>query len=259
MEKMPVLFVGHGSPMNAIEDNAFSRAWTALGDAFPVPKAILSVSAHWFTRETLVNDSAAPEMIYDMYGFPEALYRLKYPAPGSPALAHRVHALIGERIEIDNGWGIDHGTWSVLRRVYPSADIPIVQLSVNARLSPAEHLALGRTLKPLRDEGVLIFGSGNVVHNLSLVDWSMDDGYPWAEEFDAFIRRAVTSRTFDDVANYRQAGRPAELAVPTPDHFSPLLYALGASDEHDALRVFNDACLLGSMSMTSYLFTPEQT
>ena len=253
--RMPVLFVGHGSPMNAIEDNEFSRAWTALGKALEKPKAILSISAHWFTRGTKVNDSPAPTMIYDMYGFPDELYALKYPAPGSPELAYRTRELVGDFVTIDNNWGIDHGTWSVLHRVFPGADIPVVQLSVNAALTPAEHYEIGKKLRSLRDEGVLIFGSGNVVHNLARVDWRMNDGQPWAQEFDQYIHRAVTNGRHQDVIDFANDGEPAQLSVPSIDHFAPLLYVLGASDANDQVRVINADCTLGSMSMTSYLFS----
>lgn len=255
--KMPVLFVGHGSPMNAIEDNDYSRVWTALGKTLETPKSILSVSAHWFTRGTKVNDSTAPTMIYDMYGFPNELYQLKYPAPGSPELAYRVRELVGDFVTIDNNWGIDHGSWSVLHRVFPKADIPIVQLSVNAMLSPAEHYEIGHKLRQLRNEGVLILGSGNVVHNLSRVDWRMNDGQPWAQEFDQYIDRAIRNRAYDEVIDYTKAGESALLSVPSLDHFLPLLYVLGASDAEDTVQVFNADCTLGSMSMTSYLFTQK--
>ena len=257
IKRMPVLFVGHGSPMNAIEDNPFSRGWSALGETLERPKAILSVSAHWFTRGTKVNDSPTPSMIYDMYGFPEELYQLKYPAAGSPELAYRARTLIGEFVSIDNNWGLDHRTWSVLRRVFPKADIPIVQLSVNAMLTPAEHYAIGQQLRALREEGVLIFGSGNVVHNLSRVDWRMNDGQPWAQEFDQYIHQAILSGDYDSVLHYNRVGEAAQLSVPSIDHFAPLLYVLGASDADDSISVFNADCTLGSMSMTSYLFSDQ--
>lgn len=255
--RMPAVFVGHGSPMNAIEDNAYSRAWSALGKALTKPSAILSISAHWFTRGTKVNDSSAPEMVYDMYGFPEELYQVRYPAPGATETARRTKELLGDSVSIDNSWGIDHGTWSVLRRMYPNADIPLFQLSVNALLSPAEHFALGQKLKPLRDEGVLIFASGNIVHNLARIDWRLADGYPWAAEFDQYILRAVRDDRPQDVIAYSNAGDPALLAVPSMDHFAPLLYALGVRQPEDTLSVFNADCSLGSMSMTSYLFSDE--
>ncbi|MEA4870696.1 MAG: 4,5-DOPA dioxygenase extradiol [Christensenella sp.] len=255
MNRMPALFVGHGSPMNAIEDNPYSRAWSALGQSLEKPKAIVSISAHWFTRGTKINDEESPSMVYDMYGFPEELYQVKYPAKGSPELADRVSHLLGSAVSIDNHWGIDHGAWSVLRRMFPAADVPILPLSVNAQLAPEDHFSLGKRLMPLRDDGVLILGSGNVVHNLARIDWRKPEGTPWAEEFDQYIYRAVTTRSFNDAINYLSAGDSAELAVPSLDHFLPLLYVLGASDESDQISAFNQDCLLGSLSMTSYLFS----
>lgn len=253
-ERMPALFVGHGSPINAIEDNRFSRGWEEVGRRLPRPRAILSVSAHWYTRGTLVTDVPRPRMVYDMYGFPQALYDVTYPAPGDPALAHEVVRLLGDRVGIDNSWGIDHGTWSVLRRMFPAADVPVVQLSVDGLAAPAEHLEIGRRLAALRDEGVMVFGSGNVVHNLAMVDWDSDDGTDWGKRFDGAVRSAVEDRDFDAVLDWRRLGDEAELAVPTPDHFLPLLYVLGASSDDDELVVFNASCTLGSMSMTSYLY-----
>ncbi|MDR1628964.1 MAG: 4,5-DOPA dioxygenase extradiol [Oscillospiraceae bacterium] len=254
MERMPALFVGHGSPMNAIENNEYSARWEALGKKLPRPKAILSVSAHWFTQGTRLTDASAPRMVYDMYGFPEALYRVRYPAPGSPEFAHEAAELLGPRARTDNTWGLDHGSWSVLCRMFPKADIPVFQFSVDAKASPGEHFAIGEKLSALRERGVMIFGSGNVVHNLSRVNWGMNGGYDWAEEFDAYIKSAVASRDFDPVINYEAAGSSAVLAFPTFEHFAPLLYVLGAAYEKDTLSVFNDSCTLGSLSMTGYLF-----
>jgi 4,5-DOPA dioxygenase extradiol len=256
--RMPILFVGHGSPMNAIEDNVYSLAWNALGKMIQKPQAILSFSAHWFTRGTMVNDSPAPAMIYDMYGFPDELYRLQYPAAGLPELAQRARTLIGDYVVIDNNWGIDHGTWSVLNRMFPEADVPIVQFSINTMLTPEQHYSIGQKLIPLRDEGVLLFGSGNIVHNLSRIDWQMDDGQPWAQKFDQYIINAVLKGDHDAVIHYNQAGESSQLSVPTLDHFAPLLYVLSASDANDTVAVFNNVCLLGSMSMTSYLFTEKE-
>jgi 4,5-DOPA dioxygenase extradiol len=254
INRMPVVFVGHGSPMNAIENNDYSRAWSALGKTLPKPKATLSVSAHWFTRGTKVDDSPAPTLVYDMYGFPDELYQVRYPTPGAPETAHRTKELLGDLVTIDNDWGVDHGSWSVMRRIFPSADVPLFQLSVNALLSPAEHYALGQKLKPLREEGVLILGSGNIVHNLSRIDWRMRAGQSWAKEFDRYILRAVQEIKHQDIIGYARAGDSAQLAVPTMDHFAPLLYVLGASDETDTVSVFNADCSYGSLSMTSYLF-----
>ena len=189
--RMPALFVGHGSPMNAIEQNEYSNKWAEIAGLFPKPKAILSISAHWFTGGSRVNDEPSPKTIYDFYGFPQALYEVKYPAPGAPALAESITAMSEGRVSVDNSWGIDHGTWSVLSRMYPQADIPVTQLSVDKNLSPKEALEFGRSLYTLRRQGVLIFGSGNVVHNLARVGWQMPGGYDWADEFDDYIRRNI--------------------------------------------------------------------
>lgn len=248
-----MLFVGHGSPMNAIEDNAFTRGWRAVAARLPRPKAILAVSAHWYVEGTRTSDEARPRTIHDMYGFPRPLYEVQYPSPGSPELAQRVTQLC-PGTAIDNTWGIDHGTWSVLVHMFPQADIPVVQLSVDARKSAGAHFELGRQLAPLRDEGVLILGSGNVVHNLRLVDWRSTGGLPWADEFDTYIRGRIEARDFASVVDHRSAGAAADMAFPTPDHYDPLLYVLGASSTDDKLTVFNEARVLGSISMTGYLF-----
>lgn len=254
MSRMPALFVGHGSPMNAIEKNAFSDVWIALGEGLPKPEAILSISAHWFTRGTRINNAQAPRMIYDMYGFPDALYRVIYPAPGSPRFARRAVKLLKGRAKIDSAWGLDHGTWSVLRRIFPNADVPVFQLSVDALAAPKEHYSIGEALRSLRDEGVLIFGSGNVVHNLALVDWDHSGGFDWARAFDESIKQSVLTHRFENAVAYSGAGESARLAVPTLDHFAPLLTVLGASDGSDTIQVFNEACVFGSLSMTGYLF-----
>ncbi|MGI6239248.1 MAG: 4,5-DOPA dioxygenase extradiol [Christensenellales bacterium] len=254
MPKMPTLFIGHGSPMNAIEDNAYAKSWMALGRDLPRPEAILCVSAHWFTGGTRTSDAESPETIYDMYGFPKELYEVVYAAPGSPKFAHATRDLLGG-IPIDNSWGLDHGTWSVLRRMYPDADIPVFQLSVDARASTQAHFDMGRKLAPLRDQGVMILGSGNIVHNLRRVDWNVAGGFPWAEAFDDYIKQSILSGDYARVVDYQQAGESAPLAVPTLDHYAPLLYTLGAAREDDAVRVFNDSCSLGSISMTCYQFS----
>lgn len=254
MKRMPVLFIGHGSPMNAIEENQYTVQWEALGARLPRPQAILSVSAHWFTPGTRVMDSPAPETIYDMYGFPDELYKIVYKAPGSPHFAHLAKNLIERKTEIDNTWGFDHGTWSVLHRIYPKADIPVFQLSVDRYASFEDHFQIGRELHALREQGVLIFGSGNVVHNLARVNWNMEGGYPWAEDFDNYIKRNILNRNNQNVIRFEQAGASASLAFTIQDHFAPLLYVLGASNEEDPVFVFNDSCVLGSVSMASYLF-----
>ncbi len=254
MKRMPALFIGHGSPMNAIEENQFVREWKALGNKIPRPDAILSVSAHWFTENTRVTDSQAPETIYDMYGFPEELYRIVYPAKGSPHFAHLTKDMVGRKVTIDNSWGYDHGTWSVLHRIYPDADIPVFQLSVDRHASVREHYTIGQEISGLRDLGVLILGSGNVVHNLARVNWNMEGGYSWAEEFDAYMKESIINRKDENVINYQKAGDSASMAVPILDHFAPLAYILGASKAEEHVTVFNDSCILGSLSMTSYLF-----
>lgn len=253
-KKMPVLFIGHGSPMNAIEDNEFTRNWAKIAGEIPKPKAILSISAHWYTNGSRIMDEKNPRMVYDMYGFPDELYRIVYGAKGAAKLSHLTKQLINREVTIDNSWGYDHGTWSVLCRMYPEADIPVYQLSVDANAGPEVHFQIGREISELRESGVLIFGSGNVVHNLSRIGWDVEGGYSWAKEFDGYIKDKIIKRQYEDVINYRSAGKSSELAFPTPDHFYPLLYVLGASNENDKLSVFNDSCTLGSLSMTSYLF-----
>lgn len=253
-ERMPALFIGHGSSMNAIEDNEYSNEWAKIGKQIKKPEAILSVSAHWFTKGTKITDAVKPKVVYDMYGFPEALYRIAYQPDGSPKFAHEAMSLISNEVEIDNSWGIDHGTWSVLRRMYPEADIPVFQLSINAEASAVSHFKIGRELASLRNKGVLIFGSGNVVHNLSRVNWDIDDGYSWAEKFDDYIKDSILAGQYNNVLDYSSAGQSASMAFHTPEHFYPLLYVLGASDKNDKLTVFNNSCTLGSLSMTCYLF-----
>jgi 4,5-DOPA dioxygenase extradiol len=254
IKKMPVLFVGHGNPMNAIEDNEYSRGWVEIAKKIPRPEAILSVSAHWYTNGTKITDAAKPDTVYDMYGFPDELYQVTYNAPGAPELAHRIKDMISDDVGIDNSWGIDHGTWSVLRRMYPNADIPVLQLSVDSLTSFDAHFRIGREISSLRENGVLIMGSGNIVHNLGMAKWGMDKGFPWADEFDAYIRDKIISRQYEDVINYGNAGKSSEMAFFTPEHFYPLLYVLGASRENDRITIFNESRTMGSMSMTSYLF-----
>ncbi|OHW63327.1 LigB family dioxygenase [Andreesenia angusta] len=254
MGKMPVVFVGHGSPMNAIEKNEFNAGWREIAESIPRPKAILSISAHWYTKDTKINDEESPRAVYDMYGFPKELYELKYGAKGSPELANRVKNLKDMKVEVDNSWGIDHGTWSVLVHMYPSADIPVVQLSIDMKKDSRSHYELGRILKPLREEGVLIFGSGNIVHDLSKVNWSMQSGYDWAYDFDNYIKESIVAGDHEKVISYESAGDSARLAFKTPEHYYPLLYALGASEKDEKVEVYNDKCLMGSISMTSYVW-----
>ncbi|WKY47667.1 4,5-DOPA dioxygenase extradiol [Eubacteriaceae bacterium ES3] len=255
MAKMPVMFVGHGSPMNAIEENKYVEKWVVeIGQKIEKPKVILSVSAHWVTDDSSVNNQEHPKMIYDMYGFPQELYEVVYNAPGAPATANEVISLLDREVKIDNSWGIDHGTWSVLCRMFPNADIPVLQLSLDYRAPAEAHFQMGKELSALREKDVLILGSGNVVHNLSRVNFGMDDGFPWADEFDTYIKDNIVSRDYGQVIKYHLAGDSAKLAFQTTEHFNPLLYVLGATRPDDKLTVFNDSCTLGSVSMTSYLF-----
>lgn len=255
MPKMPVLFVGHGSPMNAIEDNEYSKNWKRIAKEIPVPKAIISVSAHWCTRGTRILDEESPKTIHDMYGFPTELYEIIYDAPGSPKFAGLAKNLISHDSEFDKSWGIDHGTWSVLVHMYPERDIPLFQISIDMQAEPKTHYKIGNELRGLREQGVLIFGSGNVVHNLRLVNWNMrGEGFAWAYEFDEHIRNSIINKNYDKVIDYLSFGEIAKLAVPNPDHYFPLLYALGASDEDDTVSVYNNKCELGSLSMTAYLW-----
>lgn len=255
--RLPVLFVGHGNPMNAIEENAWSRGFRDLAGLLPRPQAILAVSAHWYVEGTFTTGGDRPETIHDFGGFPAELYRVQYPAPGAPELARRVVELVGaRRASVSTGWGLDHGTWSVLVHLRPAADVPVVQLSLDARLAPAEHLAIGRALEPLRDEGVLVLGSGNIVHNLphAFGAWHRGDSRTpaWAREFDEEIARALERRDTDHLvaALSTEAGR---LAHPTPDHYLPLLYAAGAGGSGDTVRFPVEGFDMSSLSMRSVL------
>ena len=256
MAKMPVLFVGHGSPMNAIEDNHYTRTWQEIATKIPRPEVILSVSAHWYTRDTRINNEETPKTIHDMYGFPRELYEIQYGAAGSPLLAKKAKELISKETVYDNSWGIDHGTWSVLVHMYPQRDIPVFQVSIDAGAPPEAHYQIGRELKHLREQGVLIFGTGNIVHNLRMVDWQKGNyAFDWANQFDDFIYKNIMAKNHENIIKYKDQGEIAKLAVPTPDHFYPLLYILGASDEADKISVYNKSGELGSLTMTSYLWS----
>ena len=256
MTKMPMIFVGHGSPMNAIEDNQFTRNWKEMAKAIPKPEAIVSISAHWFTKGTKIMDEENPKTIYDMYGFPKALYEIIYNAPGNPKLARVAKNLISRDSVFDNSWGIDHGTWSVLVHMYPEREIPVFQISIDAFAPPEEHYRIGQELKSLREQGVLLFGTGNIVHNLRRIDMGLrDKGFDWGHQFDDYIKENILNGNHENVLNYMSLGESAKLAVPTPDHFNPILYILGAADQDDKVAVYNDSFVLGSVSMTSYLFS----
>jgi len=250
---MPVLFTGHGNPMNAIERNEFHRGWEEVARGLPKPKSVLCVSAHWETRGVYLTASQSPETIHDFYGFPKALFDVRYPAPGDPDLARRAQELI-EFVDarLDPGRGLDHGAWSVLVAMYPKADVPVVQLSLDTSRPGAFHYALARELRPLRDEGVLILGSGNIVHNLPLFDYHDPNPPDWAGRCDSEIKKRILERDHDALISYETLGPDARLAVPTPEHYFPLLYTLALQDEDEHLGFFNSA-VLSSISMTSVL------
>lgn len=251
MERMPMLFIGHGSPMNAIEDNEFSRSWIAVGKTIPPPKAILCVSAHWESMGTQTTAMEKPRTIYDFYGFPPELYEKTYPAPGSPELAARVLELVGaDDTAMDLKWGLDHGTWSVLARLFPKADIPVVQLSLDVNKNSQEHYDWGRQLKPLRDEGILILGSGNIVHNLRMVVFE-DIAYDWALAFDGMIKKWILDGNHDPLIQYHKQGREAALSINSAEHYKPLLYVLGAQDSGEPVSFFTEKVWGGSVSMRS--------
>lgn len=252
---MPVLFVGHGSPMNAIEVNDDSSEWAKLGATILKPKAIVCISAHWYTKGTRVLTATNPRTIHDFSGFPERLYRVSYPAQGIPGLASRIQELLDTPVTSDSGWGLDHGTWSVLVHMYPQADIPTIQLSIEARATTRQLYAFGSALRVLRQEGVLILGSGNVVHNLGLVDFSLADGFQWADEFDEYIKCKILDAEHEGVLDYHKAGTCAARAFRTREHFDPLLMVLGASQPEDTVTIINGHRIYGSLSMTSYLFS----
>ncbi len=246
--RMPVLFLGHGSPMNAIEDNESHRGWRALGERLPRPRAVLCVSAHWDTRGAFVTAAAQPETIHDFRGFPQALFDVRYRAPGDPALAQRAAELAGASLDPDRG--LDHGAWGVLIAMYPAASVPVVQLSLDTSRPGAYHYALAKKLAPLRDEGILVVGSGNIVHNLGV--WRRGDGrpYDWALRFDAEVRKRIDAGDHQALADYASMGEDARMAVPTPEHYLPLLYALALQHEGEKPAYFNGQ-VMTSISMTS--------
>lgn len=254
-QQMPVLFVGHGSPMNALAKNAFSDSLHKLGATLPKPQAILCVSAHWETQGTQVLYNAAPPTIHDFYGFPKPLFDVQYPARGPLTIAHETQKLLPQAT-LNEKWGLDHGTWSVLVHMYPHADIPVFQVSLDVSKTPKQHLEMGRHLRSLREKGILILGSGNIVHNLATLKWREPTAaYPWALEFDLAVKRALEERDETTLTNFEdKIGATSELAVPTPEHYLPLLYCLGASQDSDTISYPYEGYEMGSLSMRSVLW-----
>ncbi|MCF8451089.1 MAG: 4,5-DOPA dioxygenase extradiol [Taibaiella sp.] len=255
--RMPVMFIGHGSPMNAIEDNMYSKSWNAMGRKLPRPQAILSVSAHWLTKGTKVTGNSKPKTIHDFGGFPKALFDAQYPAPGAPDFALATSNLVTHTpVLSDDSWGLDHGTWSVLLPMYPAADIPVFQLSLDYDQPPSYHYEIGRQLSKLRDKGVLIIGSGNLVHNLGKLDWNNSSGkaFDWAQEFDTKFTQWIDKGDHASVLNYHKLlGNTAKMAHPTYDHLLPLFYILGLQQRNEQVSYFNDRFDMGSISMRSML------
>jgi 4,5-DOPA dioxygenase extradiol len=253
---MPLLFIGHGSPMNAIEDNEFVSGWEDVSGSMPGPEAILCISAHWETKGTFVTAMEDPQTIHDFGGFPQKLFQVQYPAPGSPALAGETKSVIKKSdARLDYNRGLDHGCWSVLKRMYPAADVPVVQLSLDYTQPAQHHYDIGRELIQLRRKGVLIIGSGNIVHNLRLVAWDrMDEpehGYDWALEANEKMKGLILSGDHKSLINFRSLGTSFDLAIPTPEHFLPLLYVLALKEESEKIEIFNDKAVMGSLTMTS--------
>lgn len=257
--KMPVLFVGHGSPMNAIEDNAFTQSLREVRKSLPTPKAVCVISAHWVTRGSQVLGAALPRTIHDFYGFPRPLYEVQYPAPGAPEEAKRL--AMEQHLAVDHQWGLDHGAWSVLRHLYPEADVPVFQVSLDHARTFAEHVELGGEIKKLRERGVLILGSGNLVHNLHRINWEMpNSAYPWAKEFDAKVKTALDERDMKSLAAPDRWGNTflAE-AHPTLEHYAPILYCLGATDETDKTTYPYEGMEFGTISMRMVLFESQNS
>jgi len=252
MPALPTIFFGHGNPLNALMDNEYTRAWRRIGGSLPRPTAVLSISAHWFVPGTGVTIGTSPRTIHDFGGFPQELYRVRYPAPGSPTLARRVRDLLAPiPVTLDETWGLDHGTWSVLHHVYPAADIPVVQLSIDESRPASFHLEIGRRLAALRDEGILIVGSGNIVHNLYAYAWGRHaaEAYDWAVRFEERARGMMIAGEIAPLVSYEKLGVEAQLSIPTPDHYLPLLYVLGTRQEGEPVSFPVQGVDGGSISM----------
>lgn len=259
-DRMPVLFLGHGSPMNGIENNVFSEEWEKLGKELPIPTAVLVISAHWLTKGTQVTAMTQPRTIHDFGGFPKALFDVQYPAPGSPILAQETASLIkSTNVGLNHDWGLDHGTWTVVRHMYPNANIPVLQLSIDYNKPAQYHYDLAREISTLRRKGVLIIGSGNLIHNLRMVAWDKvgepEYGYDWAIELQHKMKELIESGNHKPLIDYDQLGSAARLAIPTPDHYYPFMYSLGLQDKNEQAEIFNDMAVMGSLTMTSVKFS----
>ena len=255
-DKMPALFLGHGSPMNAIEENEFVQGFRSVGKEIQRPKAILCISAHWETRGTYVTAMENPRTIHDFGGFPKELFKVQYPAPGSPELARETKELINKtQVELDDKWGLDHGAWSVIKHLYPDADVPVIQMSIDYRQPAQYHFELAKELSALRRKGILIVGSGNMVHNLRMVAWHKLNGEPfafdWATEANEKMKSFMLNEDFQSLIDFDKQGKSFDLAIPTPEHYMPLIYTLALKEKSDDLSIFNDQPVGGSLSMTS--------
>lgn len=260
-DKMPVLFLGHGSPMNAIEENEFVQGFRKIGKEIEKPNAILCISAHWETRGTYVTAMQNPPTIHDFGGFPQALFDIQYPAPGSPELANQTKQLITKtKVELDDKWGLDHGAWSVIKHLYPNADIPVIQMSIDYTQPAHYHYELAKQISALRQKGVLIIGSGNMVHNLRMVAWNKlneEFAFDWATEANEKMKNHILSGDFHPLIDFKSQGRAFDLAIPTPEHYLPLLYTLALREEKEEITLFNDKPVGGSLTMTSLKIEPN--
>jgi 4,5-DOPA dioxygenase extradiol len=261
-EQMPVFFFGHGSPMNAIEENEFSKEWERIGKSMPKPNAILCISAHWLTQGTFVTAMEKPKTIHDFGGFPDALFAIEYPAPGSPVLAKETASLVHDiHIGLDDDWGLDHGCWSVVKHLYPDADVPVIQMSIDYNQPAQYHYDLAKQLATLRRKGILIIGSGNMVHNLRMVAWDkMDDpgfAFDWATEANDKMKKFIVEHNHQPLIHFKEQGKAFDLAIPTPDHYFPMIYALALQDKQEQLSFFNDKAVMGSLTMTSFRIGKE--
>lgn len=255
-ERMPVLFLGHGNPMNAIEENQFVQGFRNVGKEVPKPNAILCISAHWLTKGTKVTAMEMPQTIHDFGGFPQALFDVQYPAPGSPELAKETQQLLSPtQVDLDDSWGLDHGAWTVIKHLYPNADVPVIQMSIDYSQPAQYHFELAKKLNALRDKGILIIGSGNIIHNLRLVDFANINkenyGYDWAIEAREITNKLLLDGNYEALVQYEKLPKAVQLAIPTPDHYLPLIYTLGLQQKGESISLFNDKLLAGSLSMTS--------